>query len=212
MTDSDDLLFATIDSIPLLDKELAAKEILTLPKQYSFWDDYRYTEMFSLMTKNAKTGKQEIMNLQQGDFVWTKFTPESIKDWCEDYVFPWLGSKTRVMALVTQPGIANHEHIDCSKHELNTRQHKIRIVLQGRTDTLYWITDKGNVHAPNVNSVFVMDGGWPHGMANTTDIPKVTIALGSPWAGKEHYDDLTILQRRSDYKMPKQIDHLWWKE
>lgn len=212
MTESDNLLFATIDSIPLLDKEQAVKEILALPDEYSFWDDYRYTKMFPLMTKNGTASREGSSNIQQGEFSWTEIAPKVIVDWCENHLFPWLGTKTRVMCLVTQPGVSNYEHIDCAKHELHSRQHKVRLVLQGRTDTLYWLTDKGNVHVPNVDKVFVMDGGWPHGMTNTTDIPKVTLALGAPWTGRDSYDDLTILQSRSDYNMPEQIDHLWLKK
>ena len=209
---SDDLLFASVDSIPILDRELATSEILALPDQYSFWDDYRHTKMFPLMTKKGVGSKEGSSNIQDGEFVWTPLAPKVIIDWCEEHLFPWLGAKTRVMALVTQPGVANYEHIDCAKHELNTRQHKVRLVLQGRTDTLYWMTDKGNVYAPNVDGVFVMDGGWPHGMINSTSIPKVTLALGAPWTGKDEYDDLTILQYRTDYVMPEQMDHLWLKK
>lgn len=209
---ADDILFASIDSIPILDKEKATSEILALPDEYSFWDDYRYTKMFPLMTRTGVASREGTSNLQSGEFVWTPAAPKVIVDWCEDYLFPWLGMKSRIMGLVTGPGVANYEHIDCARHELNTRQHKVRIVLQGRTDTLYWMTDKGNVHAPNIDGAFLMDGGWPHGMTNTTDMPKVTLALGAPWTGKEQYTDLTILQHRSDYVMPEQIDHLWLKK
>lgn len=209
MNDSEDLLFATLDSIKMLDRAQAANAILALDDSLSFWDDYRYTKMYSLMNKTGNTSYQGADNTHSGEFTWVPHAPKIIVDWCENYLFPWLGSRTRVMALITEPGVANHEHIDCSRNELNTRQHKIRIVLQGKTDTLYWLTDKGKVYAPDVEQVFVMDGGWPHGMVNTGALPKVTIAIGAPWTGKDKYDDLTVLQRRSDYTMPENIDHLW---
>lgn len=209
MTDSDDLLFATIDSIPIPDCTLAAKEILALSDNLSFWDDYRCTKMYPLMNRTGTTSRQGNNNNQDGEFVWVDHAPKTTVNWCEDYLFPWLGTKSRVMALVTQPGAANYEHIDCQRHELNTRQHKVRLVLQGHTDTLYWITDQGRVAAPQVQQAFVMDGGWPHGMVNDAAQPKVTIAIGAPWSGKNSYDDITILQRRSQYTMPQDIDHLW---
>jgi len=206
---ADNLLFATIDNIPILDKQQAAKEILALDASLSFWDNYRHIRMISLMTKNGGTTSNGVTNNQEGEFVWTTFAPKVIVDWFEDYIFPWLGTKARVMALITLPGASNNEHIDCSSHELNTLQHKFRVVLQGRTDTLYWLTDKGNVFAPNTDKAFIMDGGWPHGMTNSTNEIKVTLALGAPWTGKDSYDDITILQDRNDFAMPKEISHLW---
>lgn len=209
-TPTDDLLFASIDSFPILDKKQAAKEILSLDDSLSFWDDYRYTKMFPLMTKNGIKGVAgAISNSKAGDFQWTPYAPKVIVDWFEDYVFPWLGTKARIMALITQPGVANHEHIDCESTEIHTRQHKFRIVLQGKTSTLYWMTSNGNVYAPDTEKAFIMDGGWPHGMVNTTDEIKVTLALGVPWTGKDNYNDITIIQNRNDYKMPENINHLW---
>ncbi len=210
MKTAGNLLFAKVNSLPILDKEKAAKEILALDTGYSFWDDYRYTRMFPLMTKNGNTGYNGAVNSQTGDFQWTTFAPSTIIEWCENFVFPWIGMKTRVMALVTLPGVANHEHFDCQPNELNTQQHKFRIVLQGKTDTLYWMTDNGNVHAPDIEEAFIMDGGWPHGMINTANEAKVTIALGAPWNGKEDYgNDITLLQNRNDFNMPKEFNHLW---
>lgn len=198
MSPTNDLLFATLDHIPILDKALAAKEILALPDSESMWDDYRYTKIFVLMASTPNNS-----------FVWTGLAPQVIIDWCENHMFPWMGEKTSVLILVTQPGVANHEHFDCKKEALNTRQHKLRIVLQGKTSTLYWLTDQGRIPAPEVDGPFIMDGGWPHGMTNTTNETKLTLVFGAPWTGKDHYDDVTVLQRRSQYKMPDEIDHLW---
>lgn len=207
---ADNILFASIDSLPILDKKQATKEILLLDDSLSFWDDYRYTKMFPLMTKNGIKGVTgAVSNSKAGEFQWTTFTPKIIIDWFEDHVFPWLGTKARIMALITQPGVANNEHIDCEPSEIHTRQHKFRIVLQGKTSTLYWMTSNGNVYAPDTEKAFIMDGGWPHGMVNTTDEVKVTLALGAPWIGKDHYDDVTILQDRNDYVMSDDINHLW---
>jgi hypothetical protein len=212
MKPAGNLLFASVDVLPILDKKTAADAILALDTTKSFWDDYRYTRMFPLMTKSAQLGRDGTSNNRDGEFEWTELAPKVIVDWCEDHVFPWLGMRTRVMALITQPGVANYEHIDCNIEELHTQQHKLRIVLQGKTSTLYWLTDQGKVYAPEVEGAFVMDGGWPHGMVNTTDEVKVTIAFGSPWLGKDDYgSDITLLQDRDNFLMPKSIGHLWEK-
>lgn len=200
----DDLLFGKIN-IPVLDKERAAKEVLSIPDAYSWWDEYRGIKMIPLMSKNGKG----TTNYRDGDFLWTPYTPKLIVDWFEDVVFDWLGSKSRIMALITEANAQNREHIDCERSELNTKQHKFRIVLQGRTDTLYFKTDRGDVFAPKVDSAFIMDGGWPHGMINRSPETKVTIALGAPWNGKEVYDDVDVLMNRNKYSMPADLNAFW---
>jgi hypothetical protein len=209
MKPADNLLFASID-IPVLDKKQAAKEILALDDSSSWWDEYRHTKMFPLMTKGGEQSKQGTDNRRQGEFYWVPYAPKIITDWFDNIVFPWLGMKSRVMALVTQPGVSNNEHIDCDRRELNTRQHKFRLVLQGRTDTLYWITDQGKIKVPQVDSPFIMDGGWPHGMTNATNEIKVTLALGAPWNGHDDYgSEVTLLQNRNDYTMPTDLEPYW---
>jgi hypothetical protein len=212
MSEVKNILFASVLSIPILDKQKSTKEILSLDRSFSFWDDYRYTQMFPLMTKGGDIGADGTSNEKNSGFEWTEITKQTptIVEWCNNFVFPWIGMKSRVMALVTQPGSANHEHFDCNKNELDTLQHKFRIVLQGKTDTLYWLTDEGRVNAPDTEHAFIMNGGWPHGMVNTGNTPKVTLALGSPWRGKDDYgDDIEILQEKDKFKMPEKIHHLW---
>lgn len=195
-----DILFATVD-LPLPDRAAAAQSILAIDDHYSWWDTYRSTKMYPLMVKGGVTAD----NGKQGEFLWHPCAPQIIIDWFEGVVFPWVGSKSRVIGLVTQPHFSNTEHIDCEPHEVGTLQHKFRIVLQGETDTLYWNTGDGVVPAPKTDRCFIMDGGWPHGMTNSSDSVKVTIALGSPWNGRNHYDNITVLQRRSDYVMPADL-------
>ena len=207
----DNLLFSSLN-LPVLDKKLAAKEILSINDTLSFWDNYRHTKMIPLMTKAGELGRTGSSNFKTGDFEWVNYAPNSIVTWFENIVFPWLGSKSRIMALITQPGSSNNEHIDCDVHELNTMQHKFRIVLQGDTSTLYFITKQGHIRPPNIDGAFIMDGGWPHGMNNFTNELKVTLALGAPWIGKDNYgDDLVHHLYRQDYEMPDILDTYWKK-
>ena len=199
------MLFASVD-LPVLDKQLASQEILSLPEQYSFWDSYRNTKMIPLMTKG-----HGVTNFVDSEFRWEMYTPAIIKKWFDDIVFPWMGMQARVMALITQPNFANYEHIDCTPHELNTQQHKFRIVLQGNTNTLYFITKDGNIHSPDISGPFIMDGGWPHGMINHTNEIKVTLAVGSPWLGNSQYKNITELLTRDNYSMPDDLSRYWKK-
>lgn len=198
MLPAGNLLFAKVN-IPVLDKELATKQVEELNMQGAFWDKYRGMYLTPLMMPSST-----------GDFEWVEYTPKHIMEWAEEELFPFIGIRSRIMILHTPPKTANLEHIDCNRVELNTLQHKFRIVLRGRTDTLYFMTKEGNVSPPNIEEGFIMDGGWPHGMYNTSDEPKLTLALGYPWLGKEHYDDrVELLMNRNDYQMPDDIDHLW---
>jgi hypothetical protein len=200
-----DLLFASVD-LPMIDKSQAVKEILPLIDTHTFWDPYRTITMIPLMTKTGTLGLENISNRFQGDFVWTEYAPKIIVDYFEQIVFPWIGQRSRLMILITRPGESNAEHIDCKIHEIGTRQHKFRIVLQGRVDTLYFKTTGGNVYVPEVGGAFLMDGSWVHGMTNSTDQIKITLALGSPWRGLDNYnDDVTILLDKQHYTMPEDL-------
>jgi hypothetical protein len=208
---SNELLFASVDSLPPINKEIAAQEILKIDPAKSFWDYYRNVRIYPLMTKNASIGIEGSTNYQTGSFQWTSFAPSVIVEWCENHVFPWIGSKTRVVAFVTPPESHNNEHFDCDRTELNTRQHKLRVVLQGQSDSLYWLTENGTVNAPVTDKPFIIDGAWPHGVKNDSQQHKVVLALGSPWNGKHSYDDITIMQYKTEFVMPKEIVHLWEK-
>ena len=208
ITDSDHLMFANV-YMPGLDKAKAVTDILSLPDTVAFWDDYRHTKMIPLMTKQGQGSVHGASNYKQGEFTWVDYAPTEIKDWFENHVFTWAGTRARVMALITQPGTSNYEHIDCETHELNTRQHKFRIVLQGRTDTLYFKTSVGDIPAPNIDGAFIMDGGWPHGMTNTGTEVKVTLAMGAPWTGNPTYSNIDILMDRRKFTMPADLARFW---
>lgn len=201
----DNILFASVD-LPLLDKQKAVKDILSIDGRFWFWDEYRATNMLPLMTKGALIGASGAQNSRHGSFEWTDYTPLVIKEWFEDVVFPWMGQRTRIMALKTAANFENKEHIDCDPHRMGTQQHKFRVVLQGRTDTLYFITNNNNICAPEIDQPFIMDGSWPHGMNNDTDQIKITIAAGAPWIGNDQYTNIKVLLNKSSIEMPKDFN------
>jgi hypothetical protein len=205
----DNLMFASV-KMPIIDKRQAAQEILAIDENCRFTDRYRNISMIPLMTKSGEAGRYGTDNKNNGELGWVSYTPKIISSWFDEVVFPWIGGKGRIMALLTHPGEQNNEHIDCDRHQLNTLQHKFRLVIQGKTSTLYFITDKGHVRPPDVDGAFIMDGGWPHGMNNFTDEIKITLALGAPWNGKDNYgDDLIHHLNRHDYLMPESIEQYW---
>ena len=206
----DNLLFARVQ-LNKLDKQLAVDQLSKIDKKHWFWDPYRATNMLPLMTRDSVPGAEGSSNSRDGDFKWLPYTPEIIKTWFEDQVFPWMGMKTRIMALLTVPNFSNNEHIDCDLSEIGTKQHKFRIVLKGRTGTLYFKTKTGDVAVPDIEDAFVMDGGWPHGMINDSDEFKLTIAAGAPWIGNDSYDNVDVMLTRSEFQIPDDVSE-WLKK
>jgi hypothetical protein len=200
----DDILFAKVN-IAILNKELAVQELIKIDEKFWFWDPYRATNMLPLMTKESVPGKDGSSNDRLGNFHWLPYTPDIIKDWFENHVFPWMTMKTRIMLLKTESNFSNNEHIDCALNEVGTRQHKFRVVLKGTTDTLYFKTLNGNVSVPNIQEPFIMDGGWVHGMSNFTNEVKFTIAAGAPWSGKHDYNNIEVLMKKSNFRMPADL-------
>jgi hypothetical protein len=199
---SEHLLFATVDLPPINKKQAIAEIKPLLNTECAFWDEYRETTMIPLVTKTGKLGVQSVSNRHQGDFIWADHAPPSIKDYFENVVFPWIGMRSRLMILITQPGAKNRIHIDSKVHEVGMKKHKLRIVLQGRTDSLFFKTKYGDKHVPEVDSPFLMDGTWVHGMDNNSDDIKITLALGSPWEGFNEYGpEVKILMDRRDYEI-----------
>jgi hypothetical protein len=198
----DDILFAKVH-VPYINKEICTHEIMEIDKSYWFWDPYRATNMLPLMTKNSVSGPFGTKNDQQGEFQWLHYTPGIIIDWFETHIFPWMGTKTRIMALQTDKKSKNLEHVDCDENSMFTRQHKFRIVLKGKTETLYFKTELGDVYVPTISTPFLMDGGWPHGMNNIDNDYKLTLAAGAPWVGNNSYDNIEILMKKSEFIFPK---------
>jgi hypothetical protein len=199
------ILFAKTHFNPL-DKERATHEILKINKELWYWDTYRKTTMVPLMTKNARPGEMGANNIiNSGEFEWVEYTPYVIREWFEDEIFPWMGRRTRISALLTEPNFANGEHIDCDINQVGTQQHKFRVVLQGNTGTLYYKTKEGNIHVPNIDEPFIMDGSWPHGMTNDSTKLKLTIAAGAPWTGNSNYNNIEVMMKRSDFTLPDDL-------
>jgi hypothetical protein len=192
-------------NLPLPNKTLIAEKILSIDKKLWFWNRYRATHMLPLMTKESISGQNGSSNYRKGEFSWLEYTPIEIKDWFEDIVFPWMKTKTRIIVLWTEPNFSNKEHIDASLQEVGTRQHKFRLVIKGRTDTLYFKTNTKDIFAPNTEKAFLMDGTWPHGMNNFTDEIKLTIAAGSPWTGFDFYNNVNLLLKKSDFILPTDL-------
>ena len=187
------VLFAKLD-IKSIDKKKSVKWLQSVPERYWIWDDYRYCYVLPLCTKNAGLKKKDVSNREDiSSFYWTSLAPEFIKEYFEKYVFTWTKMKSRILVLKTLPHQKMKIHIDCSPERFYTIQNKFRIVLKGKVNSLYFQTNLGSLHVPEITTPYLMDGSWPHGMNNTSDVIKYTLAFGSPWTQSDYYPGYTPL-------------------
>jgi len=169
----------------------------------SLWrvDTFRNSSALALMTSGGVGTAEDIQaqNFLGNDYSWTPWTCKSIIDYFDAYIFPWLGTRTRVLILKTPSKSRNHEHVDCSPREFGSKQHKLRIVISGNTSSLYFLTKMGNINIPETDKPFLMEGSWPHGMINNTWQTKYTICVGTPWRGSKIYPEFEKIMLKSDY-------------
>jgi hypothetical protein len=206
--------------LPKCDTKKIIADIKKIPSDAWFYDPYRKTTMLTLHSQGGGTsGKDTIVKKDGNEFVWTKNAPIDLIDYCEKYIFNWMQPRGRIMVLKTPPNDRNEEHIDCNKKKMGTIQHKLRIVLQGNVDTLYYVTTTDKVYPPkNKEGIpFIIDGSWPHGMLNSTNNEKYTITIGAPWTGANNpeYTDLLSQSLNKDtlykdgYVMPTDLDQFF---
>lgn len=200
------MLFAELD-ISLINKLKTVKWLSEMPEHCWFFDAYRNCFMLPVMTKNGGIKKSDVQHRNSSigtkQFLWTDFVPSFIKSYFEKNIFSWTKTKSRIIILKTTIGEENPIHIDCSPQAFNTVQHKLRIIVQGTSDSLYFETRNGKIWAPYTEKPFIMDGSWPHGMINSNKVCKYTICFGSPWTKATHYPGLNTLLSIDRKQLPK---------
>jgi len=164
-----------------------------------FWDSYRKVRMLPLYTPGSATTKIGSQNNKNSVLDWTSYADENTIDFFEKKVFSWLDKKGRIILLKTPPNDSLATHIDCSRKSFGTRQHKLRVVLQGEVNSLTFVTKNKDLQPKNNHrNLFVMDGSWPHYMTNTFNDWKYTICLGSPWEGGDTEEYIQIIKKSED--------------
>lgn len=179
-----DLVFATLDIAP------PPPEFLTWVKSLDenswWWDSYRTCHMLNLYTTGQGQSGAKMTGLR-----WQPNVPDFFIKYMENNLWPMIGGPTRAIIIRTLgPEGGNADHIDCSKEQFGTIQHKFRTVLEGYTGGLYFMNGNDRRYIPEVdtNVWYVMDGSWPHGQRNTKHGYKYTLCLGAPFNG---YEDLS---------------------
>ena len=203
----ENILFADLD-LPAFPSLSALSFIKSASPEHWLQDSYRNSNVLPIMTNSglATLSAMQSQTDNSDAYKWTQWAHPEMIEYFEEYFWPWLGRRTRVTILRTAPNQKNHEHIDCSPTEIGTIQLKLRIVLQGKSDSLYFIDDSGT-HIPvaRTSHPFLMDGSWPHGMENLGNEEKYTLCLGAPWRKSDKYPLFHSMLRKSDFSFPKDI-------
>ena len=200
--DDKNILFASL-KLPEINRNQALKEMNEISESEWIWDDYRATSMLPIMTKDGKSSHHSLFNIKkEGDHIWTSNAPKTLINYFEDHIFNWITCRPRIVILKTDPTMSIKEHIDCQPFEFGLRQLKFRYVLSGDTSSLYFLTETGNVHAPETNLPFLIDGSWPHGMLNNSNKQKITVCLGAPWNGEVRYPEFETTLLKEDVTLP----------
>ena len=96
----------------------------------------------------------------------------------------WMGPIGRLNLLRTAPNFGLNVHMDSTFDEIGTRQHKYRLVLNGKIDKLYFVDAGGNkIYVPDCYDSYVLDGSHPHSLDPSTE-EKITLCIGKPWDGE----------------------------
>lgn len=189
----DNITFCPLD-IPMeapLVEELK-NEIIGLP---TFYSSYRTCQMIPLYTPGGETERQKIIE-SRSPLQWTTLVQDcpSLRKTIEKKFFPFMTPKPRIIVLFSNPHAEVKIHIDCRRKSVHQRQHKLRLVLSGSKNGLWFLTKDGErKHIKTDQSVYVIDGSHPHGMLNNSNDPKITICFGAPWNGSGNQSYLKLL-------------------
>ena len=114
----------------------------------------------------------------------------------------------RVTIIKTDKNSKMNDHIDTKRSEIGSIQYKFRTVLKGNHHDLYFIDNNSIKQFVNSSTnSYIIDGGHPHGMLNTTDETRYTLAIGSPWLGKDL--DTDLFKRKIIISRPETILDSW---
>jgi hypothetical protein len=163
-------------------------EFSRLPAEFWFNDSYRQCQM-SMIYSNDGTwqSKKDIFRARSSILDWTEVSAATplLKKFLMSSIFPLLGKMGRVTIIKTGPGRAMNAHYDCAESDIKEYRPKIRFVVSGENDSLYFCKEDGKkVHVSSEFDSYVIDGTRAHGMINRSNKIKYTICIGSPWNGE----------------------------
>ena len=181
---SADFTFRAID-LGITDDERKAMADEALAVEEDKWRGNNYRGCKGLPVFGDLVSEDDRFKGVTGNLVWTaegQRCPTMMRVYNEK-IRPILDKDARINILKTYAGNTLHEHYDCQESEIGTTQHKLRVVLAGRTSALYFVGKDGERwNVPDHYNTYVMDGGHLHALEESEET-KLTMCLGAPWRG-----------------------------
>jgi hypothetical protein len=167
------------------DIDTMAAEILAVPESAWIFNEYRNCDILSIYDK---------------DFNWTAAgnACTHLKHVYTTKIKPIMSAKGKIHILKTKEGDHIPTHIDCQEQEIPDLNHKFRIALKGKIDSLYFVDENDNkIYVPKEYRTYLINGGHPHGLDAAEE--KITLCLGAPWKGEDSYNNII---HRMNVKLP----------
>ena len=101
-------------------------------------------------------------------------------------VGPYFTRFPRIIILRTRPEEELHWHVDCALDELDGFQPKLRVLLRGRRDELFYLArDGGKIRVEPDSDVYYMSGAFVHSARNRDRQDRYVLCFGSPWGEED---------------------------
>jgi hypothetical protein len=176
--------FQSIDIGPAEEeRKIVRDEIVSLDDSYWFYDSFRNCKMLPFYNGGGKMGK---LSNHKFKFDFTeagKLCPVGM-DICKKYIFSWTDPYPRITILRTNVNSCLNPHIDCTIDEIGTNQYKLRFVLDGQVEKLYFLdSELKKNYIPKQFKNYIIDGGHVHGLDSGEE--KITLCGGAPWGRNE---------------------------
>jgi len=170
---------------PVTDSDISimSSEIDDIPNEHWYWCTFRESYLICLY------GNEDVNNKK--DMYWLPWAKDctKIKELCDSFIFPMTDVRPRIIIIRTMPGMKMRLHTDCYADQMEKLEPKLRLVLKGRDNTLFYVNEQQeHIHIPNDWRGYLMSGAALHGMDNETE-EKYTLCWGDPWTGDDLNND-----------------------
>lgn len=162
------------------ERESVLTEILSLKKENWYRCQFRNCDLLLIYGGDNVLEKNKIN--------WTDTADQcpNLKLLINKILDPFFKTKPRIIILKTNTEEELNWHVDCNKEEIYGFQPKLRCLISGKKDDLYYLSEDGNKIRTNITSdIYYMSGAFVHALKNTSREERYVLCFGSPWK-EEH--------------------------
>ena len=148
--------------IPASEKSECVRELRSLPESAWYRCEFRHCDLMVVYGGDRVLEKHKIS--------WTSQAEKcpALQALIEKVVSPYFYVKPRIIILKTKKKEQLHWHVDCNRDELDGFQPKLRCLLAGQRDDLFYLAKNGvdKIYAPIRSDVYYMSGAYVHSLKN----------------------------------------------